>query len=108
MIKSWILVAFFIAFNWSAAQSYTNYSEKDGLPSNHIYKITQDSNGFIWIATDEGLVKYNGTDFKVFTTQEGLLLMIYGMCSLLPMGSYGISQKVLVWDTFSITWSIIL
>ncbi|WOI23292.1 sensor histidine kinase [Nonlabens ulvanivorans] len=72
MIKSWILVTFFIAFNWSAAQSYTNYSEKDGLPSNHVYKITQDSNGFIWIATDEGLVKYNGTDFKVFTTQEGL------------------------------------
>lgn len=56
----------------SHAQSYMNYSEKDGLPSNHVYKITQDTQGYIWIATDEGLVKYNGTSFTTFTTKEGL------------------------------------
>jgi len=56
----------------STGQSCINYSEKDGLPSNHVYKITQDVHGFIWIATDEGLVKYNGTEFKTFTTKDGL------------------------------------
>ncbi len=72
MMKSWILIIFIVACNWSVGQSYVNYSEKEGLPSNHVYKITQDVNGFIWIATDEGLVKYNGTEFKNFTTKDGL------------------------------------
>src|SRR5690606_18423633 len=35
-------------------------------------KITQDSKGFIWIATDKGLVKYNGNTMKTFTTKDGL------------------------------------
>lgn len=72
MRKAWIFIVLWSAFNWSASQSYVNYSEKDGLPSNHVYKITQDVDGFIWIATDEGLVKYNGHDFKIFTTKDGL------------------------------------
>lgn len=72
MIKARIIAVILIAFNWCAAQSYVNYSEKDGLPSNHVYKITQDVDGFIWIATDEGLVKYNGSEFQIFTTQDGL------------------------------------
>lgn len=72
MRKAWIFIIVLIGCNWSDAQSYTNFSEKDGLPSNHVYQITQDLNGFIWIATDEGLVKYNGSEFKIFTTRDGL------------------------------------
>ncbi len=59
-------------WSFSFAQQFTNYSTKDSLPSNHIYRITQDSKGFIWFITDKGIVKYNGTDFKTFTTREGL------------------------------------
>ncbi|WP_405369342.1 sensor histidine kinase [Nonlabens sp. Asnod2-A12] len=72
MIRIWIFLAFLCAINMCTGQSCINYSEKDGLPSNHVYKITQDIHGFIWIATDEGLVKYNGTEFKTFTTKDGL------------------------------------
>ena len=72
MIRIWIFLAFLCAINLCTGQSCINYSEKDGLPSNHVYKITQDIDGFIWIATDEGLVKYNGTEFKTFTTKDGL------------------------------------
>jgi ligand-binding sensor domain-containing protein len=54
------------------SQQYTNYTIKDGLPSNHIYRITQDYQGFIWFITDKGMVKYDGTTFKTFTTKEGL------------------------------------
>ena len=54
------------------SQQYTNYSTKNGLPSNHVYRITQDVKGFIWFITDKGMVKYNGTDFKKFTIREGL------------------------------------
>lgn len=39
----------------------------DGLPSLNVDGITQDSNGLIWIASfHTGLVRYDGTTFKVF------------------------------------------
>ncbi len=34
--------------------------------------MTQDTQGFIWIATDKGISKFNGSTFKNFTTQQGL------------------------------------
>lgn len=37
------------------------------MPSSVVYDIFQDSKGFIWIATDEGLLKYNGYDFKSYS-----------------------------------------
>lgn len=63
-----------IPFVWSGsnAQEFTNYNTKNGLPSNHVYTITQDSKGFVWFLTDKGMVKYNGNDFNTFTTADGL------------------------------------
>jgi len=61
-----------LIWGFSFAQQYTNYTVKDGLPSNQVYKITQDTKGFIWILTDKGIVKYNGNEFKTFTTRQGL------------------------------------
>ncbi len=54
------------------AQQYTHYSVQNGLPSDNVYRITQDANGFIWFITDKGMVKYNGSSFKIFTTRQGL------------------------------------
>lgn len=34
-----------------------------GLPSNTVYQIIQDEKGFIWIAHDKGLSKYDGNSF---------------------------------------------
>ena len=51
---------------------YTNYTTKDGLPSNETYCVFQDSRGYIWIGTDRGLVRYDGYEFKVYTTLDGL------------------------------------
>jgi len=38
------------------AQNYviTNYTTKDGLPSNLTYQICKDADGFIWAATSNG------------------------------------------------------
>lgn len=38
----------------------------DGLPQNSIQKILQTKDGYIWIGTQEGLVRFNGLEFKVF------------------------------------------
>ncbi len=45
---------------------FTNYTTKDGLSSNKVNSILQDKNGFIWIATEDGLNRYDGYEFKVF------------------------------------------
>lgn len=51
---------------------FTQFSSNNGLPSNTIYDITQDENGFIWIATDYGLSRFDGLIFKNFTIADGL------------------------------------
>ncbi|SVB60621.1 uncharacterized protein METZ01_LOCUS213475, partial [marine metagenome] len=40
--------------------------EKDGLSESSVYDIFQDSNGFIWITTDNGLDKYDGYTIKQY------------------------------------------
>lgn len=67
-------ITIFTIFIWSFsfAQQYTNYSIKDGLPSNHVYTILQDAKGFMWFLTDKGMVKYNGKTLNTFTTKDGL------------------------------------
>lgn len=56
------------------AQSFNFRSirKEQGLPGGEIYKIIQDSKGYIWGVTDGGVFKYNGTEFKNFTEQDGL------------------------------------
>lgn len=44
----------------------------DGLPSNNVYNVFQDSRKFIWFSTDAGAVRFDGTHFKTYTTADGL------------------------------------
>lgn len=48
------------------------YTVEDGLVSNPVRRIYQDKNGFMWIATLEGLSKYDGAKFTNYTTANGL------------------------------------
>ena len=52
---------------------WTNYSTKDGLPSNHVFSLYKDPQGMIWAGTSHGLAKVleNGK-FQVITRREGL------------------------------------
>jgi ligand-binding sensor domain-containing protein len=65
------------------------YRVENGLPSDVIKAVSQDTVGFIWIATDDGLVKYDGYRFitykspfqsqyikSLFRTQDGRLLAV--------------------------------
>ncbi len=51
---------------------FQSYTTRDGLPSNHVTALCQDSRGYLWIGTDNGLSVYDGTEFKNFTTADGL------------------------------------
>lgn len=47
-------------------------TKKEGLISNTIYKVVQDSFGNIWMATGFGVSKYNGKTYEHFTSADGL------------------------------------
>ncbi len=49
---------------------YTTINKSTGLPSNAVYDIFQDSKGFVWIASDEGLTRYDGYEFKTYTSSS--------------------------------------
>lgn len=45
---------------------FRHYTTEEGLPSNCIRDIVQDRAGFVWFATDGGLVRYDGKRFRTF------------------------------------------
>ncbi|HVS97180.1 MAG TPA: two-component regulator propeller domain-containing protein, partial [Puia sp.] len=64
-----------LSFSYSSrAQeySYAHYDIADGLASSTVYCITQDKDGFIWVGTEAGVCRFDGTHFQTFTTSDGL------------------------------------
>ena len=58
---------------YSFAQSGYNvdhYTAENGLPQNSVKSIAADSEGFIWLATEDGLVRFDGHRFYVFNTSN--------------------------------------
>lgn len=51
---------------------YKNYQIGDGLPSNYIYSIFQDKQGYIWASSDVGVSRFDGQSFTNFNTSQGL------------------------------------
>jgi ligand-binding sensor domain-containing protein len=52
-------------FNGTTWQSF--------LQGDRVSGITQDRNGNIWLATDHGIIKYDGSHFQSYTVVDGLL-----------------------------------
>jgi ligand-binding sensor domain-containing protein len=48
------------------SQNYTvkTFTTEDGLPNNNIRAIAEDSTGFLWFGTWDGLSRYDGYEFK--------------------------------------------
>ena len=49
----------------------TQMRTSDGLPNNSIRYIYQDSKGFLWLATLNGLSRYDGNSFLTFRPEAG-------------------------------------
>ena len=45
---------------------FTHYTSNDGLPEGDKGAIVQDSAGYIWICTENGLARFDGYSFKVY------------------------------------------
>lgn len=56
--------------------TFDQLNTRDGLSQSTINYILQDSSGFLWFATDDGLNRYDGYSFKVFRNEAANLRSI--------------------------------
>ncbi|TRZ51024.1 hypothetical protein D4R99_04970 [bacterium] len=71
--RFWILLFILAPLLGLAQQTYTRIiTTNDGLPSNIINCIYQDSLGRLWIGTDAGIGVYDGLTFAIATNRDGL------------------------------------
>ncbi|WP_339881463.1 hybrid sensor histidine kinase/response regulator transcription factor [Polaribacter vadi] len=52
------------------SQNFDRISNKEGFNQNTVNAIEQDKYGFLWYATPNGLIRYDGYEFRTFTTQS--------------------------------------
>ncbi|HOW51124.1 MAG TPA: two-component regulator propeller domain-containing protein [bacterium] len=49
---------------------HESWIDKDGLPVNTIVAVTQTPDGYLWLATEEGLVRFDGLRFITYTEEN--------------------------------------
>lgn len=47
-----------------------SYTVDDGLPQSSIFSALQDRTGYLWFGTQNGVCRYNGIEFTVFTKEK--------------------------------------
>ena len=77
LLAACLLLAISIGPHLLPAQSnrqpyFRNYTTDNGLASPEIHDIIQDNKGYIWIATDNGVSRFDGYQFKNYSAKEGL------------------------------------
>jgi len=69
LIKRIIIISIIMSAHNSYSQQeirFEHITVQDGLPENSVRQIIQDYQGFLWFATQNGLVKYDGYKFIVY------------------------------------------
>ncbi|MHB2155084.1 hybrid sensor histidine kinase/response regulator [Calditrichota bacterium GD2] len=75
-----IILSLFLTFDLFAVESngypsphypYIRYTVDNGLPQSIISSLVQDAYGFLWLATNEGAARFDGSSFQVFNEENG-------------------------------------
>ncbi|WP_418638289.1 histidine kinase [Winogradskyella sp.] len=68
-LRNFQYILIFLVIGFASAQQPVSIhlTEKDGLPDIEFYDILEDNQGFIWLAADKGLYRYDGKHYKLFT-----------------------------------------
>lgn len=64
-----LLVSFFLCLDLHA-QMGTLFNADTHLPSNYVSQVYQDHDGYIWLATRNGLSRFDGYQFQTFNNQK--------------------------------------
>lgn len=56
--------------------NFINYTQENGLPSNESYFVYRDSKDFLWVATDKGVVRFDGNKMENFDLPDNVIFKI--------------------------------
>lgn len=59
-----IAFIFFATFSFAQQITFKHLNIDDGLMNNIVYNLVQDDDGFVWVATQTGIDRYDGSSFK--------------------------------------------
>lgn len=54
----------------TATLGHQSWSTENGLPQNSVHQIFQSRDGYLWIATEDGVARFNGVDFRIFNHEN--------------------------------------
>ncbi len=63
-LKKFISITLFLSLCFAGKLEFERFTIDDGLSQNTVYKVFQDSRGYLWLGTQGGLDRYNGYEFK--------------------------------------------
>ena len=71
--------------SWASITDYVvkQWNIKDGLPSQSLKSVVQDQQGYMWLGTQFGLSRFDGTTFTNYNTQNSPFLPSNGVNKLL-------------------------
>ena len=104
-IWSIVLLLFFALNHVSAQSSFSKHSYRvsDGLPTDLVKSVGKDTLGYLWIASDEGLARFDG---RTFTHYPGALPSQYAKGihttktgSLFVLSDFGLTEVEVGYDT---------
>ncbi len=64
-----LFLSFYLCFCFTAAQAqyrFDSWTADNGLPQNSVYSIQQTPDGYLWLTTLDGLVRFDGVEFTIF------------------------------------------
>ncbi len=74
------LLVFFVVGILSAQEPISiHLTEKEGLPTKEFYCLLEDDKGFVWLAAEKGLFRYDGFEFKFYSHPEQVGLSVFSL-----------------------------
>lgn len=76
IVRNKILFALYLILKFQIINGQSPYlkyfNTKNGLLSNTTFETLQDRYGYLWISTDKGISRFDGRNFKNYTSDDGL------------------------------------
>ena len=71
LIAAFYILVAFVSVSMAQTNEVMRFGESEGISHRHVTQILQDKDGFIWLATWNGLNRFDGREFVTFKSRPG-------------------------------------